>query len=256
VIEMNLRVANSNQKHESRSFLLIDGERVCGVGCSYWGLRRDGTAALNADGLAGWLKSGRQPEREIELITAGYPGCAGELYRLAGDFKRGGIKVVAVCFGPGTGKEEIDFATLAAAGVDEVAFSLIATSRNLDQRLRPCPDGRPNWWDACWGMAEAALRVFGAGRVVFNLGLGLGETEQSALLLMQKADRLGIRSRVGPLSDCSGPYNKPAVSRGKLFACWRASISFPAAWPWSNRWSLGISAKLFTSAWPRNALLR
>jgi hypothetical protein len=213
---MNLRVANINRRHESRSFLMTSGDRDCGAGCFYCGLRLNGAAALEARDLAGWLRSGRQPKWEIELITAGYPGCTGELCRLVGDFKRGGVKTVAVCFGPGAGKEEVDFAALASAGVDEIAFSLTATSRNMDKGLRPCRDGCPDWWDACWGMAEAALGVFGTSRVAFNLGLGLGETEQSVLQFMQKADRLGIRSRVSPLSVCPGPHNKPVVSRGKF----------------------------------------
>ncbi len=212
---MNLRVANAGQGQEGRSSLLVGGDGACGINCSYCSLCRDGTASLDAEILAGWLKIGRQTIREIELITAGYPGCADDLCRLAGDFKSGGTKTVAVCLGPGTAREKIDFAVLAAAGVDEVAFSLTAASRNIDQRLRPCPDGCP-WWDDCWEMAEAALRVFGAGKVAFNMGLGLGETEQTALLIMQKAERKGIRSRVSPLATRSEPGGKPAVSRGKF----------------------------------------
>lgn len=202
---MNLWVANA-QEQECRSILITGGDEGCGAGCSYCGVRREGAAALDEAGLAGWLASG-QPVREIGLVTAGYPGCGANLCRLALEAKRGGAETVTVSLGPGAGRKDIDFAALAAAGVAEVSFSLAAAVRCQEERLPPCPAGRPDGWDACREMAGAALETFGAGKVAVSVWLGPGDTEQSALLLLQKASRLGVRARISPLA---------AVSRGRL----------------------------------------
>ncbi len=76
--------------------------------------------------------------------------------------------------------------TFREEGVDYVGVGLDAASPNVFSRV-----GKPFTWDTYWDFIRDSLMVFGRGRVVVHLIVGLGESLEEMLDTIQRVYRMG-----------------------------------------------------------------
>jgi biotin synthase len=81
---------------------------------------------------------------------------------------------------------------LAEIGVDRICIALDATTEKLFSEVKGLNAGGPYTWESQFRQLHKALRVFGKGKVSTHLIIGLGETENDAISLIQKCVDLGI----------------------------------------------------------------
>jgi biotin synthase-related radical SAM superfamily protein len=75
---------------------------------------------------------------------------------------------------------------LAEAGVDRIGIALDAATERLFDEVKGSAAGGPYSWASQFRQLEAAVRVFGKGNVSTHLIIGLGETEEEAVSLVQQ----------------------------------------------------------------------
>jgi len=81
---------------------------------------------------------------------------------------------------------------LAEAGVDRVCFAMDAATRDLFDRFKGRGVGGPYILDGHFDALEAAVRVFGRGKVTTHLIVGLGEKDEELVHLIQQLVDMGV----------------------------------------------------------------
>jgi biotin synthase-related radical SAM superfamily protein len=81
---------------------------------------------------------------------------------------------------------------LHALGVDRICFALDASTPHLFEMMKGRAARGPYSWSQHWAALSEALQVFGAGKVTTHLIVGLGETEEELLGVVQRLKDLGI----------------------------------------------------------------
>ncbi|KON29535.1 hypothetical protein AC482_06275 [miscellaneous Crenarchaeota group-15 archaeon DG-45] len=83
---------------------------------------------------------------------------------------------------------------LRGAGLDRIGIPLDAATPELFDRVKGKLAGGPYRWEGHLRALEAAVEVFGSGRVMSNLIVGLGETEEEAAALIQRLTDTGVET--------------------------------------------------------------
>ena len=83
-----------------------------------------------------------------------------------------------------------------AAGADMIGVAIDAATPALFDRHRGKGVKGPHRWDHYWKTVEAAVAVFGRGKVGVHLIVGLGETEQEMIQTIQKAHDMGAHTHL------------------------------------------------------------
>lgn len=78
-----------------------------------------------------------------------------------------------------------------SAGVDRIGIAIDTATESLFNRLRGKGVNGPHQWKEYWRGVCQAVEVFGKGMVGVHLVVGLGETEQEMVEVIQKAQELG-----------------------------------------------------------------
>ncbi len=82
--------------------------------------------------------------------------------------------------------------TLRDAGLDRISIPLDAATPELFDEVKGRSAGGPYTWEGHLEALGAAVEVFGEGRVFTNLIVGLGETEEEAMGLVQRLVEAGV----------------------------------------------------------------
>ncbi|MBN2155532.1 MAG: radical SAM protein [Candidatus Lokiarchaeota archaeon] len=77
-------------------------------------------------------------------------------------------------------------------GVDRICFALDAATATLFESVKGSACGGPYSWQEHIRLLRDSVKIFGRGHVTTHLIIGLGETEQEALTLIQEMKYFGI----------------------------------------------------------------
>ena len=82
------------------------------------------------------------------------------------------------------------------AGADMVGVAIDAATPDLFVRFRGAGVNGPHAWNYYWAALREAVRIFGRYKVGVHLIVGLGETEQEMIAIIQRAQDLGAHAHL------------------------------------------------------------
>lgn len=99
------------------------------------------------------------------------------------------------------------------AGINRIGIPLDAATPKIFDEVKGRLVGGPYSWEKHLNALSSAVEVFGIGRVMSNLIIGLGETEEEAVELIQRLKNMGVLTALFALTpipgtllaDCSPP---------------------------------------------------
>ena len=146
---------------------------------------------------------------------------------------------------------ESELRQFAREGVDYLGVGLDAASRSLAEAYE-----RPYTWDTYWDFIKTGVKVFGKGRVVTHLIVGLGESLEDMLSTVEELKSVGSDislfaltplkgTKAGGLSPPSVRYYRLVQLATKLIMDghnWRDFIIYREGKPYINKSVLGLDA--------------
>ncbi|MCW3996545.1 MAG: radical SAM protein [Candidatus Bathyarchaeota archaeon] len=136
------------------------------------------------------LESVKQKKIKRVCIQAlNYPDVFAHLEALVKEIKKGSAVPVSVSCQPHNTK---DIERLAEAGVDRLGIALDAATEALFEKIKGAQAGNAYSWEMQLHLLSQALVVFGEGNVSTHVIVGLGETEQEVINLIQRCVDLGV----------------------------------------------------------------
>jgi biotin synthase-related radical SAM superfamily protein len=127
--------------------------------------------------------------RRVCIQALNYPGVFTHLVALAKAIKQHAAIPVSVSCQPLNGE---DPRRLAEVGVDRIGIALDAATEKLFSEVKGSGAGGPYTWESQFRQLRKALEVFGKGKVSTHLIVGLGETENDIISLIQKCVDMGV----------------------------------------------------------------
>jgi biotin synthase-related radical SAM superfamily protein len=133
--------------------------------------------------------SAAQQIRRVCIQSLNYPGVFAHLAALATAIKQHTNISISVSCQP---RNKEDTQCLAEAGVDRIGIALDAATETLFSEVKGSGTGSPCTWESQFKRLREALQVFGIGNVSTHLIVGLGETENEAVSLIQRCADMGV----------------------------------------------------------------
>jgi len=184
--------------------LLVHYPEGCSANCAYCGLarKRPGTYAEKSFIHVEWplypmteivgaiLRAPAYVKRVcISMITNGK--CRKDTLEMVGRLREEAPLPVSVLISP-TLLDEQALEAIRKAGADKVGVALDLATPELFDRFRGSGVSGPHQWDKYWETLISAVRVFGRGNVGAHLMVGMGETEQQMISLMDRLWGMGV----------------------------------------------------------------
>jgi biotin synthase len=98
---------------------------------------------------------------------------------------------ISVLISPSILKKE-DLVTMKNTGVDKVGVAIDLATPEVFDRYRGSGVSGPHRWERYWDILRASLEVFGNFHVGAHLMVGMGETEEEMVSLMDSVWRMGV----------------------------------------------------------------
>lgn len=208
--------------------LMLTYQAGCPAACGYCAEAKGGCADLSARAPKDWLNvpfarllelvreegEARRFQRLCIAATA-HPGGPADARILVRQWRQHGPAMpISVLLTPGAADEHI-IDQFRLAGVDNLNIALDVATEPLFEALRgDGRDGGPSW-RACWQALEHAAVLFGRGHFGVHLVVGLGESEQELLSVVDRVHALGGSSRLYAFRPEPGSrlVHRPAVAR-------------------------------------------
>ena len=130
-----------------------------------------------------------QKFRRICIQALNYPDVFTHLVALAKTIKRQVTLPISVSCQP-LNSENLQ--RLADAGVDRISISVDAATKKLFNKIKGSSAGGPYTWESQFIQLCEALKIFGKEKVSTHLIVGLGETENEIISLIQKCVDIGV----------------------------------------------------------------
>jgi lipoyl synthase len=92
--------------------------------------------------------------------------------------------------------DNTDLEAMKACGADKIGVAIDLATPDLFDQYRGTGVSGPHKWDKYWEIAQAARDIFGREQVGAHLMVGMGETEQEMVSLMDRLWRMGIVSHL------------------------------------------------------------
>ncbi len=89
-----------------------------------------------------------------------------------------------------------DLLELKECGADKVGIAIDLATRELFEKYRGKGVSGPHRWERYWEVLEEALKVFGHPHVGAHLMVGMGETEQEMIRLMDRLHSMGVMNHL------------------------------------------------------------
>ena len=137
---------------------------------------------------------GRAPERELRRVciqAVNYPGFFEDVHALLRGIGAATDTPVSLDTCPLTGEQ---MRKLKEAGLDRIGIPLDASTPVLFDKVKGMEVGGPFSWEDHMEALGAAVEVFGRGRVMTNLIIGIGETEEEAVNFIQALMDMGVQT--------------------------------------------------------------
>jgi biotin synthase-related radical SAM superfamily protein len=133
--------------------------------------------------------SAKQKIRRVCIQSLNYPEVFTHLTALATALKQHADVPISVSCQP---PKVENICSLAEAGVDRIGIALDAATEKLFSEVKVSKTLSPYSWEGQFKRLRQALNVFGRGKVSTHLIIGLGETENDAVSLIQRCVDMGI----------------------------------------------------------------
>ena len=127
--------------------------------------------------------SASQRIRRVCIQSLNYPKVFSHLTALVKEMKRHTKVPVSVSCQP---RKRKNAQCLAEAGADRIGIALDAATETLFSQVKGAKANGPYTWENQFRQLHEALEVFGKGKVSTHLIIGLGETENDAVSLIQR----------------------------------------------------------------------
>jgi biotin synthase len=127
--------------------------------------------------------------RRVCIQALNYPAVFTHLVALAKAIKQHATIPISVSCQP-LNSENLQ--QLAEAGVDRIGIALDAATEKLFSETKGSSAGGPYTWENQFRQLRKALEIFGKGNVSTHLIVGLGETENDAISLIQRCVDMGV----------------------------------------------------------------
>jgi biotin synthase-related radical SAM superfamily protein len=137
-------------------------------------------------------------------VVNGAHGSASKMIKIVGKI-RAEFPGIAIGVEPYLQNEK-DVRKLKDAGADEIKLNIQSCDRGIFRKV--CPDLD---YEAIIRNIEAAVRIFGRGRVSSNIIIGLGETDHNVVTGVERLAKMGALATIRPLS--TNDLNLPALVR-------------------------------------------
>lgn len=188
--------------------LLVHYEEGCSANCAYCGLagKRPGAYAEKSFIHVDWPVFTLEQVIEaiveappyvrrtcISMITNGR--CREDTEILVARLRKDTPLPISVLVAP-TVLRSGDLESLKAAGADKIGVALDLATPALFDLYRGKGVGGPHRWAHYWEILEEARNLFGPGNVGAHLMVGMGETEEEMIALMDRLCRLGVVSHL------------------------------------------------------------
>jgi biotin synthase len=93
-------------------------------------------------------------------------------------------------------KDKETLVNIKASGADMVGIALDAATPDLFEKHRGKGVSGPHKWEHYWDVVKWSAEVFGKGNVGVHLIVGLGESEQDMIQVIQRANDLGAKTHL------------------------------------------------------------
>ncbi len=184
--------------------LLVHYPEGCSANCAYCGLakKRPGTYREKSFIHVDWplysmdeivAAINRAPAYVkrtcISMITNGK--CRQDTLEMTRRLKSGTALPISLLISP-TILNEQDLHAMKEAGADKIGVAIDLATPELFDRYRGSGVSGPHHWDKYWQMVSSAVEIFGSGNVGAHLMVGMGETEQQMVSLMERLQGMGV----------------------------------------------------------------
>jgi biotin synthase len=139
------------------------------------------------DGLERAVKSGKTKRVCIQALN--YPGAFGHLQSLARAIHQNAKVRISVSCQP---LNLQDIRSLADAGTERVGIPVDTATQELFDKIKGTLAGGPYDWKKQFELLQNAVDVFGRGKVSTHFIVGLGETEEEIISIIQRCVNMGV----------------------------------------------------------------
>jgi lipoyl synthase len=129
----------------------------------------------------------------ISMITNGK--CTKDTLEMTKRLKAGSSLPISILISPTILKRE-DLMAMKNAGAEKVGVAIDLATPELFDRFRGAGVSGPHQWKKYWAVLRDCLEIFGMPHVGAHLMVGMGETEQEMVLLMQKLRSMGVANHL------------------------------------------------------------
>ena len=127
----------------------------------------------------------------ICIQAVNYPGFLEDVVILLKAFKEVSDLPISLDSPP---LNRVEMARLKDTGLDRIGLPLDAATAELFDKVKGQAVGGPYRWERHIEALEEAIDLFGVDRVMTNLIIGLGETEEEAVSLIQRLKDMGVQT--------------------------------------------------------------
>ena len=185
------------------AYMMLYTETGCVANCLFCTQARESSSERSQLSRVMWpdfptetvLRGFREPKSDvlericIQIIN--YPGFVDDTLALLKALKEATGLPVSLDTCP-IKKEEME--TLKRAGIEKVSIPLDAATPKLFDEIKGMTSGSPYRWGNHMDALREAVEVFGVGNVMSNLIIGLGETEEEAVAVIQQLMDMEIKA--------------------------------------------------------------
>jgi biotin synthase len=184
--------------------LLVHYPEGCSANCAYCGLakKRPGTYGeksfihvewpiFSMDDIVAAINNGPAYVKRtcISMITNGK--CRRDTLEMTRRLVSETKLPVSLLISP-TLLDDQDLQAMKAAGADKIGVAIDLATPELFESYRGTGVSGPHRWDKYWEIIASAVEIFGAGDVGAHLMVGMGETEQQMVSIMERLRRIGV----------------------------------------------------------------
>ncbi|UCD44707.1 MAG: radical SAM protein [Candidatus Bathyarchaeota archaeon] len=184
------------------AYLMTYTEGSCIANCAFCAQARESASERSLLSRVMWpvfetermlrgLREQSGPITRICLQVINYPGFLDDVLALLKAIKETTSLPVSLDTCP---VAEDDLERLKSAGVERISIPLDAATPGLFDEVKGRSAKGPYLWESHMETLRRALEVFGPGNVMTNLIVGLGETEEEAVKLIQRLMDMNVRA--------------------------------------------------------------
>jgi biotin synthase-related radical SAM superfamily protein len=127
--------------------------------------------------------------RRVCIQALNYPNVFSHLVALVKMIKQHATVQISISCQPLNGE---NIRRLAEAGVDRIGIPLDAATEKLFDKVKGSAAGGPYSWEDQFRRLREAVEVFGKGKVTTHLIVGLGETEEEVVRIIQECADMNV----------------------------------------------------------------